>query len=269
MCNVRRTIVSERPFSQGRLPLIVAHRGAPTERSENTLAAFEAALDAGAAAVEFDVRVTADGQAVVIHDALLDRTTEGSGLVRDHTLAEVLRARIAGPERSSYAVPTLHETLAMHSGRAAVHVEIKNVPGDPDFDPDDEVAVALVHRALDDVGFTGDVIVSSFNPLSLTASLAARPEVATGLLTDPTVDGAAALHFAGEQGYAWVLPFAGRVAEQGDRFAERVHGEGILLGTWVVDDADQARALLAAGVDAVATNEPRVIVAGCRDLLPS
>ena len=269
MCNVGRTIVSERPFSQGPLPLIVAHRGAPTERPENTLAAFDAALDAGAAAVEFDVRVTADGQAVVIHDARLDRTTDGSGLVRDHTLADVLRVRIAAPDRRSYAVPTLHETLAMLSGRAAVDVEIKNVPGDPDFDPDDEVAVGLVHRALDDVAFIGDVIVSSFNPRSLTASLTLRPEVATGLLTDPTVDAAAALHFARAQGYAWVLPFADEVAEQGDGFAERVHGDGLLLGTWVVDDADRARELLSAGVDAVATNEPRSIVAGCRDLLPS
>jgi glycerophosphoryl diester phosphodiesterase len=269
MCNVGGTIVSERPFSQALLPSIVAHRGAPTELPENTLAAFEAALDARAAAVEFDVRVTADGQAVVIHDAALDRTTDGSGLVRDHTLAEVLRARIAGPGGRAYTVPTLHETLAMLSGRAAVDIEIKNVPGDRDFDPDQEVAVGLVHRALDDVGFTGDVIVSSFNPRSIAESRELRPEVATGLLTDPSVDAAAALHFAGEQGHAWILPFVDRVDEQGAGFAEVVHAAGLLLGTWIVDDADRARELLIAGVDAVATNEPRAIVAACRDLLPS
>src|SRR3954471_19739401 len=76
MCNVGGTIVSEQPFSQGRLPVIVAHRGAPTERPENTLAAFEAAIAAGAGAVEFDVRLTADGRPVVLHDATLDRTTD-------------------------------------------------------------------------------------------------------------------------------------------------------------------------------------------------
>jgi glycerophosphoryl diester phosphodiesterase len=261
--------MSERPFSQGPLPLIVAHRGAPTERPENTLAAFEAALDAGAAAVEFDVRATADGHAVVIHDAALDRTTDGAGLVRDHTLAEVLRLRIEGADGRSHSVPTLHETLAMLSGRAAADVEIKNVPGDPDFDPDDEVAVALVHRALDDVGFSGGVIVSSFNPRSIAVSRELRPETATGLLTDRGVDAAAALHFAGEQGHQWILPFADRVADHGVGFAGRVHEAGLLLGTWIVDDADRARELLAAGVDAVATNEPRTIVAACRDLLPS
>ena len=249
--------------------MVVAHRGAPTERPENTLAAFEAAVDAGAAAVEFDVRITADGRPVVIHDATLDRTTDGSGLVRAHTLAEVLAVRITGRDGRSYTVPTLHETLAMLSGRAAVDIEIKNVPGDPDFDPDDEVAVGLVHRALDDVEFVGDVIVSSFNPRSIAASHELRPDVPTGLLTNTDVDAAAALHFAGEQGHVWVLPFAERVAEQGDGFAGAVHASGLLLGTWIVDDVEQARSLLATGVDAVATNAPRAIVAACRDLLPA
>jgi len=261
--------MSERPFSQGHLPLIVAHRGAPTERPENTLAAFEAALDAGARAVEFDVRTTADGHAVVIHDPALDRTTDHEGLIRDHTLAEVLGARIAWADGRSSAVPTLHETLALLSGRAAVDIEIKNVPGEPDFDPEEEVAVMLVHRALDDVGFVGDVIISSFNPRSIERSREARPDLPTGLLTDVGVDAAAALHFAGEQGHRWVLPFAERVIEQGDGFAARVHDAGLLLGTWIVDEPAHARALLAAGVDAVATNDPRAIVAACRDQLPS
>ena len=261
--------MSERPFSQAPLPLIVAHRGAPTERPENTLASFEAAVGSGVRAVEFDVRVTADGHPVVIHDAALDRTTDGGGLIRDQTLAEVLRARIGGADGRSYAVPTLHETLAMLSGRSAVDIEIKNVPGEPDFDPDDEVAVALVHRALDDVAFVGDVIISSFNPRSIAASRDRRPDVPTGLLTNVDVDAAAALHFAGEQGHAWVLPFVERVTDQGDGFAEQVHAADMLLGTWIVDEPARARDLLAGGVDAVATNEPRSIVAACSDLLPT
>jgi glycerophosphoryl diester phosphodiesterase len=260
--------MSERPFSQGHLPLVVAHRGAPTERPENTLAAFEAALDAGVRAVEFDVRTTADGHAVVIHDPALDRTTDQQGLIRDRTLADVLGARIAGPDGRSYTVPTLHETIALLSGRAAVDIEIKNVPGEPDFDPDEEVAVTLVHRALDDVGFVGDVIISSFNPRSIERSREARPDLPTGLLTDVGVDAAAALHFAGEQGHRWILPFADRVVEQGVGFARTVHDAGLLLGTWIVDEPAEARALLAAGVDAVATNDPRAIVAASRDLLP-
>jgi glycerophosphoryl diester phosphodiesterase len=83
---------------------VVAHRGDPSEAApENTLAAFGSALDAGADAVEFDVRLTADGVPVVIHDAAVDRTTEGTGIVRSMTVAEVKRLRIAG----GHEIPTL------------------------------------------------------------------------------------------------------------------------------------------------------------------
>jgi glycerophosphoryl diester phosphodiesterase len=83
------------------------------------------------------------------------------------------------------------------------------------------------------------------------------------------VEAGAGLHFAAEQGFAWVLPFADRVGEAGNEFVEAVHEAGLLVGTWIVDEPERARALLRAGVDAVATNEPRAICAACRDLLPS
>jgi glycerophosphoryl diester phosphodiesterase len=98
------TLVSEPPFSQGTgapfghgagRPLVVAHRGASIEAPENTIEAFERAVDAGADAVEFDVRITADGSAVVMHDPDVDRTTDGQGRCRDMTLAEVKALRIA------------------------------------------------------------------------------------------------------------------------------------------------------------------------------
>ena len=253
--------MSERPFSQVASPLIVAHRGASAEEAENTLEAFELALDVGADAVEFDVRITADGQAVVLHDPGVDRTTDGAGLVRDLTLHEVRALRIATAEGGTTRIPTLVEALGVLSGRAAVDIEIKNIPGEPDFDPARELAVEAVHRALDDVGFVGDVIVSSFNPLSIAASRSARPDIATGLLTEYSVEATAALRFAAERGHAWVLPFVGMVASAGPSFPGAVHDAGLLLGTWITDDPDEAVALLRSGVDAVATNDPRRVVA--------
>jgi glycerophosphoryl diester phosphodiesterase len=250
--------VSERPFSQGDVHLIVAHRGASREQPENTMAAFEAAVDAGAGAVEFDVRVTADGHAVVLHDATVDRTTDGSGLVRGMTLDAVKRLRIAG---GTAEVPTLGEVLRALSGRVAVDIEIKNVPGEPDFEPDREQAVQLVHAALDDVAFVGDVIVSSFNPLSLAASLRMQPDVPTGLLTSADVDVEAAIGFVADQGFRWTLPYVGRLRDAADRAALAAHAAGLLLGTWITDDPSQAIALFDAGVDAVATNDPRALAA--------
>src|SRR5438093_10081888 len=123
------SLVPERPFSQAGRPMVVAHRGASADESENTIAAFEAAIAAGADAVEFDVRMTADRVAVVMHDPDVSRTTDGSGLVRDLALADLRRLRIGLRSGGAEPIPTLDDALACLSGRIAVDVEIKNVPG--------------------------------------------------------------------------------------------------------------------------------------------
>ena len=170
--------------------MVVAHRGASVEQPENTIEAFEAAIDAGADAVEFDVRMTADGHAIVMHDPDVSRTTDGTGLVSEMTLDEIRKL----------GVPTVEEALTCLSGRAAADIEIKNLPGEPGFTPDREAAVEATLEALDAIGFTGRVIVSSFNPASIAHSRALRPDVPTGLLTEYEVDAEDALaasHIAG------------------------------------------------------------------------
>lgn len=230
--------------------MVVAHRGASVEQPENTIAAFEAAIDAGADAVEFDVRMTADGHAVVLHDPDVSRTTDGTGVVSEMTLEDVRRL----------GVPTLEETLKLLSGRAAVDIEIKNAADEPGYTPDAEPAVEATLSALDEVGFSGPVIVSSFNPRSIAHSRALRPDVPTGLLTWFDVEADEALAQASGQGHSWVLPFVTKVLEAGDGFGDRVHDAGSLLGVWIADDADIARQLFELGADAVATNDPRAIV---------
>lgn len=230
--------------------MVVAHRGASVEQPENTIAAFEAAIDAGADAVEFDVRMTGDGHAVVLHDPDVSRTTEGTGIVSDMTFEEVRKL----------GVPTLEETLKLLSGRAAVDIEIKNLPDEPGYTPDAEPAVEATLAALDEVAFSGPVIVSSFNPRSIAHSRALRPDIPSGLLTWLDVDADEALVRATGQGHPWVLPFVTKVLDASDGFGDRVHDAGALLGVWIADDADVARQLFELGADAVATNDPRAIV---------
>jgi glycerophosphoryl diester phosphodiesterase len=232
-------------------PMVVAHRGASIEQPENTIEAFEAAIDAGADAVEFDVRMTADGHAVVMHDPDVSRTTNGAGLVCEMTLEEI----------RNLGVPTLEEALRCLSGRAAADIEIKNLPGEPGFTAEGEEAIEATLDALDAVSFPGQVIVSSFNPASIAHSRALRPDVPTGLLTEYEVDAEEALTRATEHGHPWVLPFVLKVLEAGDGFADRVHAAGTLLGVWIADDPETARRLFELGADAVATNDPRSIVA--------
>src|SRR5207244_4736519 len=108
------TLVSEQRFSQGREgALVVAHRGASAEAPENTIQAFERAIERGADAVEFDVRMSADEAAVVMHDPDVGRTTDRAGLCRELTLADIKSLRIKG----DHEVPTLAEALRALTGR--------------------------------------------------------------------------------------------------------------------------------------------------------
>jgi glycerophosphoryl diester phosphodiesterase len=254
--------VVERSFSQEGSPLVVAHRGASAERPENTLASFERAIETGADAVEFDVRITADGHAVVLHDPDVARTTDGGGVVGDLTLEEVRALRVGG---SDERVPTLEEALRFCSGGIAVDVEIKNIPGEPDFEPEHERAVDALFAALDAVAFDGPVLVSSFNPASIAHARRARPGIPTGLLTGFSVEARDALSAAAAAGHPWVLPFVLQVREAGDHYVAWVHDAGLRVGTWIVDDPTEAVALMRAGVDAVATNDPAAIVAARRE----
>ncbi|HUF59394.1 MAG TPA: glycerophosphodiester phosphodiesterase [Actinomycetota bacterium] len=239
-------MIIERPAR----PMVVAHRGASIEQPENTIEAFEAAIDAGADSVEFDVRLTADGHAVVMHDPDVSRTTDGTGLVSEMTREEI----------RALGVPTVQDALRCLSGRAAADIEIKNSPDEPGYAPDAEPAVEATLSALDEVAFASPVIVSSFNPRSIAHSRALRPDVPTGLLTWFDVDADDALARARTDGHAWVLPFVTKVLEAGDGFGARVHDGGALLGVWIADDPDTARRLFELDADAVTTNDPRSIV---------
>lgn len=228
---------------------LVAHRGASSGHPENTLEAFEAAVAAGADVVELDARLSRDGHLVVMHDADLARSTGGSGFVQDLTLGEIKR-------RSGGRVPALAEALELLSGRVTVDVEIKNIPGEPDFDsPRERVAEALV-RLLDRSSFSGTILASSFNWLSIERVRRFAPGVPTGFLTVPAVDAGAALAYASVAGHALILPQVRALLRAGPSLVERAHALGVRVGTWTVEDLDEMRRLFSWGVDAVATDDP-------------
>jgi glycerophosphoryl diester phosphodiesterase len=231
-------------------PIVVAHRGASVEQPENTIAAFEAAIDAGADAVEFDVRLTRDGAAVVMHDPDVSRTTDGQGLVSSLTLGEI----------RGLGVPTLEEALECLASRAAADIELKNEPNEPGYEPGGTPSLEATLDALDRVRFPGPLLLSSFDPATLLRSREVRPDVPTGLLTSAETDAETALAAARADGHPWVLPFVAQVLSAGPSFVEDVHGSGMRVGIWIADDPEMARSLFVWGVDAVATNDPRAIV---------
>jgi len=116
-------------------PFISAHRGFSARAPENTLPALEAALEAGAHVAEIDVRLTRDGKLVVMHDADVDRTTDGSGPVKALTLREVKKldaGRWFDRKYTGIKVPTLDEVLTWSRGRLGLLIDMKNYP---DRDP--------------------------------------------------------------------------------------------------------------------------------------
>jgi glycerophosphoryl diester phosphodiesterase len=145
--------------------VIIAHRGEHLHHPENTLAAFQGAIDAGADYIELDVRTTSDGKFVLLHDNTLDRTTNGMGEVAKHTFAEI-RALDAGIKFSkAFAgtkVPTLDEALDLAHGKINVYVDTKAA------DPQQLVDTIVAHDMQDHVVIFG-------NPFLLYEVLKIRP----------------------------------------------------------------------------------------------
>jgi glycerophosphoryl diester phosphodiesterase len=156
--------------------MAVAHRGASAYAPENTVAAFDEAVRLGAQAVEFDVRLTADGQPVVIHDATLDRTTSGRGFVQDWTLLDLLRLDAGGWMHLRFQatrIPTLQEALLAIGPNATPVLELKvKVPGE------------LLLSHLQRMDLVRDCVVMSFEPAWLIEMRKASREVPLGLLAE-------------------------------------------------------------------------------------
>jgi glycerophosphoryl diester phosphodiesterase len=247
-------------FADDAFPVVVAHRGASSTRPENTIPSFEEAIRLGAGILEFDVRLSRDGVPVVIHDAAVDRTTDGTGLVHELT-ADELSSLNAGTAAEPTPLPTLAEVLRCVSGRAAIAVEIKNIPGEPAFEPTREPIVEAVHTELERQGFEGAVLVVSFNPSSIAASKAVAPDVPTGFLTTDLVEPREALAYAVSAGHDMILPGTRASIPAGPSFVAEVHAAGLRLGTWTVDDLETFGMLLDRGFDAVASNDPEMALA--------
>ncbi len=242
--------------------LVVGHRGASAAEPENTLAAFEAAVAAGADAVELDVRLTADRIPVVLHDADVAATTDGQGAVHTLTLEELKRLDASGGRGPRQEIPTLAEALEVlspHDG-VAVDLEVKNIPGEPAFDSPDESILIASLEVLERSAFRGPVLVSSFNWITIERCKDLAPELPTGFLTIGAVDPHAALVYARQAGHDFILPNSAALLGAGRELVGQAHREGIRVGTWTVDEAAALQTLFEWEVDAVASNLPAFAV---------
>jgi glycerophosphoryl diester phosphodiesterase len=251
--------MAERRFSLLSPPIVVGHRGNPRRHAENSLVGLVSAIESGADAVELDVRLTADEVPVVLHDADVARTTDGGGLVHTLELEQVRRLRLAGA--AAERVPTLREALrAVDGASGGIDIEIKNVPGDPAYEPDAERSLDATVAELALTRFSGPVVISSFNPSTIRRSRVIAPDVMTGLLVVDAVDPRHALEAAAVDGHGLLLPSVSSLHTAGRAIVEDAHARGVRVGAWNADDAETVRWLLEWGVDAIATNDPALAV---------
>ena len=225
-------------------PIIFAHRGDSAHAPENTLLAFEQAAQKGADAIELDVKLTADGQVVVMHDATVDRTTDGSGKVADLPLAALRELDAGGGEK----IPTLEEVFAALGKRLLINVELTNYKTPRDSLV--EKVAALVRRH----GLDQDILFSSFLPGNLKKAAALLPETPRGLLALPGLLGAWSRSFGFSSGEYQALHPHQKDATLPQ--IARVHQLGRRVHVWTVDDPEAMKRLKEWGADGIFTDDP-------------
>ncbi|MBX3285037.1 MAG: glycerophosphodiester phosphodiesterase [Acidimicrobiales bacterium] len=218
---------------------VIAHRGASAAAPENTIEAFHLARELGADWVELDVRRTADGAMVINHD---DRLADGRAIV------DLDRHEL--PEHVCELADALDACAGM-----SVNIEIKNFPGDADFDETESVAEAVVAEVRRR-GSHAEVLVSCFHLPTLTHVRTLDPAIPTAFLHlggESDWDGFAGLVAAG--GHVALHPWDWLVDEALVGAAQRA---GLEVNVWTVDDPERMAALIDLGVHGLCTNVPDV-----------
>ena|SRR5437773_619667 len=229
--------------------LRIAHRGASGHCPENTRAAFLRAIELGADMVELDCQITRDGAVVVIHDETLERTTNGRGRVRDHTLKEI-KALDAGSwfgrEFAGEEVLTLEEAVEILRGRVGLNLEIKGVepPGRL------EIQCVGVVRSL---RFSRETVFSSFSPprMRLVRDLADAARI--GVLVDAGEPWTPAFALATELGAEALHAERSLVSATAIGKAHRL---GLEVRVWSVNRPSEMESLAVLGVDGIFTDFP-------------
>ncbi len=228
--------------------MVAAHRGASGYAPENTLAAYNLAVEMGADAIELDVHLSKEGVPVIIHDHRLERTTSGKGLVQDHSLRD-LRSLDTGSwfdsKFSSERMLTMEEVLHWARGRICLLIEIKNNP--MKYRDIASKVLGLIQRH----GMAGHVEIFSFDHGLVKEVKAMRPDILAGVCyaADPVSHADLALKASADvvhPNFAYCTPEA----------VSEAHSNGLFVTTWTVNDTEAARRLVELGVDCIKTDLP-------------
>ena len=232
-------------------PTVFAHRGSSLHAPENTLAAFELAIQHGADAIELDVKLTKDKSIVVMHDQTLNRTTGKNGKVGGITLAELRTLEAGSHFNESFRgepIPTLQDVFAQIGTRTYYNVELTNYASP--LDPLPELVAGLVKEH----NLKEYVLFSSFNPIALIRARRRLPDASVGLLA-----------LAGSKGrlprspIGYLFGYQALHVETSDAvqsLVNRIHGNNRWINVYTVNKEADMRRLYQMGVDGIFTDDP-------------
>ena len=230
--------------------LILGHRGASGYAPENTIAAFGLGIRQGCHGFEFDVQLSRDGEPVVHHDWSVERTTGGTGDIRDLTFREI-RSLDAGkwfsPEYRGEKIPALAEVLELIPEKMLLNVELKSRASDGPGLEEKTIAVLRKHGRLE------NTILSSFNHLSLKRARDIAPGIRLGMLYEALLLRPFDYLEKLDLGLYSIHPLHDYVSSD---LVLETHLHGMKMACWTVNSTERARELLKDGVDIIITNYP-------------
>lgn len=229
----------------------VAHRGASAQYPENTLLAFRQAIEQGVDALEIDVHRTSDNELVIIHDPTLERTTNGHGNIRDHSLHEIHQLDAGQGEK----IPLLSDVIQLAcEAQIRLFVEIKGAT------VMEELAIAeLIVRKLEATDFLSQSVVTSFSPQALIRAKALQPEVSTMLDPSPQDGSLTPRQICAQalQARANCLSYDFRILTP--EIARECQLTGLALWPWDPDEPNDIRQAIDLGVHGIMTNRPDIL----------
>ena len=232
---------------------IFAHRGFSGYYPENTMLAFQkVAEETVADGIELDIQLTKDGEIVIMHDEMLDRTTNGSGWLKDHTLEELKMLSVGVNVKAFFprlTIPTLREYFTwLKTTKLITNIELKTSYFE--YEGIEEKLIAMVKE----FGLEDQIWYSSFNHYTVARIKKLMPEAKCGLLTDTWLMNIG--EYAASQGAASVNARTYFCAKEG--VAADLHAHNIALQAWTPNDAEMMQELVDAGVDVLITNYPDI-----------
>jgi glycerophosphoryl diester phosphodiesterase len=250
--------------------LIMGHRGARYVVPENTQAAYELAMEVGVDCIELDVHLSKDDALIVMHDATLDRTTDGVGEIRDWTLAELraLNAAATYEGERDYGVqriPTLQDVYDLVQGRIQINIEIKTDSRGKRYPGMEEKLIEVIERnqAAD---YT---IISSFDFPTLECARSLAPALGIyGIVSKEYFqkidvdDPARVVEGFIRQGFHWVAVNKAFLTKE---LAHDLTSAGITVHTWVINDVAEMWSFVDMGIDVITTDRPDLLVAAYRE----